>query len=76
MDTFSVVLALCGSEECLTEFCLVAGCAFAQFISQEAAQKCLAAASPEAEVRRVCSSPMLGDLTLAPSFIITNKMKT
>lgn len=34
-----------------------AGCAFAQFVTQEAAQKCLAAASPEAEVRRVHRDP-------------------
>ena len=41
---------------------LCVGCAFAQFMTQEAAQKCLEAAFPEAEVRKtfplVCN---LGD---------------
>lgn len=39
---------------------LCAGCAFAQFMTQEAAQKCLEAASPEAEVRK--TFPLLCNL--------------
>lgn len=31
---------------------LRAGCAFAQFMTQEAAQKCLEAAAPETEVKK------------------------
>lgn len=34
-----------------------AGCAFAQFMTQEAAQKCLEAASPETEVRKTFPLP-------------------
>uniref|UniRef100_A0A452QS63 RNA-binding protein 28 n=1 Tax=Ursus americanus TaxID=9643 RepID=A0A452QS63_URSAM len=42
------------------------GCAFAQFMTQEAAQKCLEAASPETEVRRTfLLPPNLGENSLA-----------
>ena len=39
---------------------LCVGCAFAQFMTQEAAQKCLEAAFPEAEVRK--TFPLLCNL--------------
>ena len=39
---------------------LCAGCAFAQFMTQEAAQKCLEAASPDTEVRK--TFPLLCNL--------------
>lgn len=43
-------------------FSLCAGCAFAQFMTQEAAQKCLEAASPETEVRK--TFPLLCNLAV------------
>lgn len=59
-------------------FSLCAGCAFAQFMTQEAAQKCLEVASPETEVRKtfplLCNLGSSGSqgqhLLLAQSLII------